>query len=255
MGELTKIFWYLKRPRLYPQLLYRYKKKLFLKSYPKELKQQAKVWCAERAMDTNDAILLLTKISFTVGIRDIYKDDFKEAKNRANTVPVRMGGPANLDLLYLLAENSQAKKILETGVAFGWSSLALLLSLEKRPGSMLISTDMPYPNRDNDEYVGCVVPERLQPYWTVLNYADRQAIPKALKIIGTPDMCHYDSDKNYFGRMWAYPKLWKPLRAGGFFISDDIGDNLAFFDFANEVKKDPIIIKTKNNFVGVLIKK
>lgn len=255
MSELKKIVWYLKRPRLYPQLVYRYRKKLFLKSYPKELKQQAKAWCAERAINTNDAILLFTKKPFNVGIRDIHKDDFKEAEKKADTVPARMGGPANLDLLYLLSEHSQAKKILETGIAFGWSSLALLLSLEKRPDSILISTDMPYPNRNNDEYVGCVVPERLKPYWTVLNYADRQAIPKAIKKIGIIDMCHYDSDKNYYGRMWAYPRLWNSLRAEGFFISDDIGDNLAFCDFANEVKMDPIVVKTKDNFVGVLIKK
>jgi predicted O-methyltransferase YrrM len=254
MSEFTKVLWYLKRPRLYPQLIYRYKKKLFGKSYPKELKQQAKLWCAKNAIDTKEAILKLTKTPLNKSVRDVYPSDFIDAEEKASKVPVRMGGAANLDLLYLIAEYVQAKKIVETGVAFGWSSLALLLSLEKRAGSTLISTDMPYPNRDNDQYVGCVVPERLNQYWMILNYADRQAIPKALKKIGTIDMCHYDSDKNYFARLWAYPRLWDALRTGGFFISDDIGDNLAFCDFANKVKADPVVVKTKENYVGVLIK-
>ena len=254
MGELDKILWYLKRPRLYPQLVYRYRKKLFGKSYPKELKQQAKLWCASHSVETREAILKLTGVPFTKGVKEIYPSDFMEAEERASHVPVRMGGPANLDLLYCVAEHAQAKNVIETGVAFGWSSLALLLSLQKRVGSMLISTDMPYPNRDNDEYVGCVVPEHLKQYWTILNYADRQAIPKAIKKIGSVDMCHYDSDKNYFSRMWAYPRLWKALRSGGIFLSDDIGDNLAFCDFAKDVNSDPLIIQTETNYVGVLLK-
>ena len=45
------------------------------------------------------------------------------------------------------------------------------------------------------------------------------------------DLCHYDSDKSYYGRRWAYPKLWEALKTGGIFISDDIQDNWAFKEF------------------------
>ena len=75
------------------------------------------------------------------------------------------------------------------------------------------------------------------------------------------DLCHYDSDKYYGGRMWAYPKLWKLLREGGILISDDIENNLAFKDFSKSISKIPLIIKLPNanksykfQYIGVLIK-
>ena len=67
-------------------------------------------------------------------------------------------------------------------------------------------------------------------------------------------MCHYDSDKSYEGRMWAYPLLWGALEIGGIFMSDDIGDNLAFRDFARQVAAEPIVASFDGKYVGVLLR-
>ena len=32
------------------------------------------------------------------------------------------------------------------------------------------------------------------------------------------DFCHYDSDKSYQGRMFAYNKIWKNLKKKGIFF-------------------------------------
>ena len=165
-----------------------------------------------------------------------------------------MGGSANLNLIYWLCEYREARHVIETGVAYGWSSLALLLSLRNRRESRLVSTDMPYPGRNNDQYVGCVVPASLRSNWHVIRRPDRRALPKALEELSTIDMCHYDSDKSYEGRMWAYSLLWKALKKGGLLISDDIGDNVAFRDFADTVAVDPTVVVFENKYSGVLIK-
>ncbi len=68
------------------------------------------------------------------------------------------------------------------------------------------------------------------------------------------DFCHYDSDKSYQGRMFAYNKIWKNLKKKGIFLSDDISDNMAFFDFCKIKKKKPLIIKYKNKFLGLTVK-
>mgnify|MGYP000232089255 CR=1 FL=1 len=68
------------------------------------------------------------------------------------------------------------------------------------------------------------------------------------------DLCHYDSDKSYEGRMWAYPKLWEKLKSGGFFVSDDISDNIAFKEFSEKLNLIPTVIKVRNQYVGVLVK-
>lgn len=54
--------------------------------------------------------------------------------------------------------------------------------------------------------------------------------------------------------MWAYRRLWDALRTGGYFISDDIGDNVAFRDFAKSVGVEPIIVRSDDKHVGILVK-
>jgi len=193
-------------------------------------------------------------------VRENFKDIFAAAEDVYRMCPIEseLGGAANLDLLYWLAEYLEAEKIVETGVAYGWSSLAILLSLTKRNNTLLVSTNMPYIGRNYDKYVGCVVPDEFKSHHKIIKRADRDALPRVLKELQTIDMCHYDSDKSYTGRMWAYPRLWKALKLGGCFISDDIGDNLAFRDFCDQVNVDPIIVRTPEvervKYVGILVK-
>lgn len=117
---------------------------------------------------------------------------------------------------------------------------------------------MPYLKQNNDAYVGCVVPAGLRPHWHIINSADREALPKALRRLPSIDMCHYDSDKSYSGRMWAFPLLWNALRPGGIFISDDIEDNLAFHDFCKQINHMAIIVQndsgSEHKYQGILLK-
>jgi class 3 adenylate cyclase len=146
-------------------------------------------------------------------------------------------------------------------VGYGWSSLALLLSLSRRPGAQLVSTDMPYVDRDNEAWVGCVVPERLRSAWRLIRLADGEAVPRALRLLPRVDLCHYDSSKRYAARRWSYPRLWSALRPGGCLVSDDIGDNLAFRDFCREIGVHPIVVRHPDGaaprrwYVGVLLKR
>jgi predicted O-methyltransferase YrrM len=259
LGKLAHIVrtlaWCLARPKLYPHFLYLLGKKIFSSRSAKEAtRKEAESWCASLAVDTSEAIASLTGLELEVGLEALYPQVFASAYEQVEKCPVKMGGPGNLDLLYQLAEHARAGRIVETGVAYGWSSLALLLSLQHRPDGILISSDMPYRNRNNDRYVGCVVPAELRSRWRILRYADRQALPKALRELGDIDLCHYDSDKSYAGRMWAYPRLWDALRPGGYFVSDDIGDNVAFRDFAATLGIEPVVIRQDGLYVGVLVK-
>jgi predicted O-methyltransferase YrrM len=166
-----------------------------------------------------------------------------------------MGGPSDLTLLFWCAELLAATRVLETGVAYGWSTLALLASLRLRSNAILHSVDMPYVKRNSDPYVGVVVPAELRNQWVLHRMADHEGIPRALRALGGEiDMCHYDSDKSYRGRRWAYPVLWKALRSGGTLISDDVGDNLAFIEFSEDIGETPLVIAKADRYVGVLRK-
>jgi predicted O-methyltransferase YrrM len=258
IGFIKGILWFLKRPRFYPELFRTLKGFAFKRITSTDAAREAVHWCEGRAITTTDAIAKLFKTKMAEAICEKFKDVFAEAQKAVQTCPVRMGGAANLDLLYEIAENTGAKKVVETGVAYGWSSLALLLSLTTRENSMLVSTDMPYIDRNSIEHIGCVVPDQLRSCWKVITGPDRFALPQALEKLPSIDLCHYDSDKSYKGRIWAYNLLWKALKPGGYFISDDIGDNLAFRDFCKQIEKEPVIVQSpaeaSRKYVGILVK-
>lgn len=254
-SKLSTLLWFIRKPRYYRQLLNLLSKKLRGESkLAANVKQEAAEWCSSNCVDSKIALQQLTGSSFGPTVETIYADEFQKAHTVSTSCPVEMGGPGDLNLLYHAAEHLEATRVIETGVAYGWSTMAILLSLQKRDGARLVSTDMPYPGRNNEPYVGCVVADELRQQWQLIKHADRKALPEALAILGTLDMCHYDSDKSYKGRMWAYPLLWNALRQGGWFISDDISDNFAFRDFVTSTGVQPVVIKFGDKYAGIIIK-
>lgn len=251
LEKIKTALWFLKRPSMYPQLLYLVK--LRMSPHPKEntLKTSTE-WCESHSISAAEAIEKLFGHNTFKSFDNDYPKLIASAKDIESKIPVQMGHGGDTDLLYNVCLNLKPEKIAETGVAHGWSSLAILATLKSN--GQLISTDMPYPKMNNEEYVGCVIPDQLKTNWKLIRKPDRQGLPKALKEMRRIDLCHYDSDKTYVGRMWAYPLLWKFLRKGGIFISDDINDNIAFKDFCEKLKIQPMVVEFQTKFIGILVK-
>ena len=178
------------------------------------------------------------------------------AQMRVSAARDGMGGGADIDLLYSLCLGLNVTRVLETGVAFGWSSLAILSAIEQRPGAFLTSVDLPYLGANLDDLVGLAVPNELRGNWSLRRGADRDELPQAIADASPIDLAHYDSDKSYDGRAWAYPHIWDGLRAGGLLMSDDVEDNLAFLDFAAAIGTKPLIVvgSQRSRLVGILRK-
>jgi predicted O-methyltransferase YrrM len=219
-----------------------------------EDRTQAIAWCEQQAIERDAAMRQVMGTAEFPAFEEQFKDLLEAGRQAANQTSIMMGGAGDLELLYRLVEHLQATRVIETGVAFGWSSLVFLLSLRNRPDAKLVSTDLAYRRGNSEKYVGCVVPLELRTGWTIIPYPDRQALPRALKLLPEIDLCHYDSDKSYEGRLWAYPRLWNALRSGGIFISDDISDNFGFRDFCAQMGQTPVIYQHKNKFIGLVVK-
>ena len=222
-------------------------------------REQSLKWCEKHAVDTRVALRKLS-IDFADPVQ-VYPEVFKASQMNVAQCPQAMGGGGNLPLLYCLARGSQASKVIETGVAYGWSSLAILLALsECSADARLMSTNLHYPRFDGDErFVGCAVPQHLRSQWTLVPVADCEGIPEILRNMPEVDLVHYDSDKRYEGRMASYPKLWDALRVGGLFVSDDIDDNVGFMHFSRMVACEAIVVRTeqqsgRTKYVGVIRK-
>lgn len=251
-SKIKSFFWYLKRPQFLPHLFYQLKLK-FLPN--KEIfRNEASLWCNNHVSDIETLFIKYEPEISLIKVNNVYNKIFNEAENKANNCPVEMGGPGELDLLYNLVLKNNINNIIETGVAYGWSSMAILLALNEKGSGQLISIDIPYLQRNNDDFVGCIIPENLKNKWKLIRKSDRQALKAAINEFGKIDLCHYDSDKTYYGRMWAYPLLWDALKSGGYFISDDIEDNFAFKDFCEKFSVKPFIIKYQNKYIGIIKK-
>ncbi|MFC3160355.1 class I SAM-dependent methyltransferase [Chryseobacterium arachidis] len=256
MSEVSRVLKtfiaYLKRPDLYPELGRKIVKNTVNRGNAFKGKEKTNSWAASRAVSQKEAVLKLFGTDID-SFRNIYSDILAEAERRQNECPIKMGGAGALELIYYSCEFANAKNAVETGVAYGWSSLAALLSLEKRNGT-LYSSDMPYLAQDGDQYVGYVVPENLKPNWKLFRFADKESLPKIFVESPSFDVVHYDSDKSYNGRFWAYGELYKRLRKGGVFISDDIGDNSAYQDFCEKNAIETTVVEYEGKYIGVFIK-
>ena len=221
-------------------------------------RREAEGWCRPRAGEVGSFLACLEKGSHAElrTLREKFPREMREAGRRATECPVRMGGAGNSDLLYALCEALQAVSVVETGVAYGWSTLGILLSLRERPQARLFSVDLPYLRLRNDAWIGVVVPPELRERWELFKMPDRQGLPLAIEAGRPLDLAHYDSDKRSEARLWAYPLLWDALRSGAVLVSDDVGDNLAFRDFSARVGVEPFIIADGDGgkFQGLLRK-
>ncbi|WP_146939834.1 class I SAM-dependent methyltransferase [Chryseobacterium hagamense] len=249
---LKTLLAYLKRPDLYPELRRKIIKNTLQRKNAFKGKEKTNSWAASRAVSQQEAIAKLFGMKMD-SFRTLYAEVLKKSEQKQKECPIKMGGAGALELIYYACESVEAKHVVETGVAYGWSSLAALLSLEKRNGT-LYSSDMPYLAQDGDQYVGCVVPENLKPYWKLFRFADKESLPKIFTETPAFDVIHYDSDKSYNGRFWAYNELYKRLKPGGIFISDDIGDNSAYQDFCEKNHFETTVVEYEGKYIGVFVK-
>lgn len=253
MPELKTIIWFLKRPKYYSQAIQILKRKRYKEK--ENTRVEATLWCSKNCVSQEEALKLLTGKSSSPSLSSIFPDVIRLAQENSDKSPVKMGGEGAITLIYHLVKSSNPQNLLETGVAYGWSSLAILLAIQTDKDAHLISNDMPYVNENNEDYVGIVVPSELRKQWDLQRAADITGIPTALKKFGYKlDFCHYDSDKSYSGRKWATPILWNAISSGSYLMVDDINDNIAFKEFCEELTITPVIIEHGGKYVGILKK-
>lgn len=221
-------------------------------------RRAATAWAHESAINETDALSNLG-IQANSGISEAHADLVARAAEIKRGSAETLGGGGGIDLIIRVCEGLQAKILAETGVAYGWESLAILASLGPRSGH-LYSVDMPNPTLKDTGLTSSVVPPEMRDRWTLVRKPDNAGLRKILGSASEIDFVHYDSDKSCFGRAATYRALWPRLRSGVILMSDGIADNTAFRDFAAEVEVLPVVIYAKGSgwagarYVGLLKK-
>jgi hypothetical protein len=170
-----------------------------------------------------------------------------------NAIGHSLGGGGACSLIYFHCRIIKPKIVVETGVAAGWSSYAILESLKKNGQGQLYSSDFPYFRLKNPEqFIGCVVPETIRNNWYLDLRGDSIALPEICNKVQDIDIFHYDSDKSYSGRLFAIKKIQKKLSLNSIVIFDDIQDNLFFKNLVSYLNCEYQVFAFEGKFVGQL---
>lgn len=164
-------------------------------------------------------------------------------------------GDFDIIILYLLVRMARPDIVIETGIASGRSSSAILLALLENKKGKLYSIDLPryysaskpdnYITKEGNTELSGFIPEDKEPGWLVPNYLRERwnvilgdsniELPKLLAKFDKIDMFYHDGDHSYETMSLEFNLIWQVLKDGGFIVSDDIKWNNAFFNFMSRI--------------------
>lgn len=164
-------------------------------------------------------------------------------------------GDFDVFALYVTVRAVKPEVVVETGVASGRSSSAILLALEKNAAGKLYSIDLPqhYSSPAPETYTthegntelkgfvpegrepGWLVPDHLRSRWQLILGDSKVELPKLLDSLPAVNIFYHDSDHSYEAMMLEFNTVWPKIPTSGFLLSDDIGWNKSWSDFITKV--------------------
>lgn len=174
------------------------------------------------------------------------------ARARLDDRAVPLGGAGHFQLVHFLVRYLRPRVVLETGVAAGYTSQAILSALEQNGVGTLYSSDFPYFRLDEPErYVGCLVDDALRPRWHLGLNGDRANLAEFAPELDQIDFVHYDSDKSVEGREFVMDAIQSKLSPDAVVIMDDIDDNTFFRDWVNRSGTPCRVFARGRKYVGL----
>lgn len=165
---------------------------------------------------------------------------------------------------YLVCRLLKPEVVVETGVAFGTTSVFILKALEKNGHGTLHSIDFPPLMPKYEESWGILVDEPLKEIWRFHRGSSKQLLPKLLNEVGTVDLFVHDSLHTYRNMLREFETVWPRLRPGGMIISDDVDYNEAFgalrrqspslWHVVSDLERQPLYGKHKPTTFGIATK-
>ncbi|NDB89160.1 MAG: class I SAM-dependent methyltransferase, partial [Thaumarchaeota archaeon] len=157
--------------------------------------------------------------------------------------------------LYMLCKIIKPTHMVETGVAYGLSSMYVLQAMEENKKGILHSVDAVFSPWQTKDMIGSVIPSSLKNRWDFNFGSATDKLNNVLSSLGSVDIFLHDSLHTYKNMMFEFETAWPYIAPGGFLISDDIGDNNAFYDFCTKMNLDSIILKQKSgSYLGLVQK-
>lgn len=126
--------------------------------------------------------------------------------------------------------------VVETGVAYGVTTTAILLALADNAGGELHSIDLPPLVRGADGPIGYLVPQNIRDQWTLHRGASRQVLPALLERLGPVQVFCHDGLHTFENMKFEFYSVLRRRSGPLVVIADDIHNNLAFLETMQETK-------------------
>jgi predicted O-methyltransferase YrrM len=168
--------------------------------------------------------------------------------------PIATAGEAFYPCLYFVTRLTAPECIVETGVAAGYSSQAFLAGIEHNGKGRLYSTDFPlFRHDDPEQAIGILVDQNLREFWELHTEGDEAGLPVIVNKAPVVGIFHYDSDKTYAGREFAFSVVKPKLHPDSIVIIDDIQDNSWFHDHVKrEQRADFATFHFRGKYIGLM---
>jgi predicted O-methyltransferase YrrM len=152
-----------------------------------------------------------------------------------------------LELLKILVESRRPNVVIETGVANGASTRALLNEIEKLGIECQLHSFDIDPRVASSELIA-------RKNWHFHLIKDLSELTRDMNAIGEIDIFYHDSDHSYDNQFAEYMIAWKHLKPNGILISDDINWSNAFFDFCTNIGRSPLVLSGLTKYAGLVVK-
>ncbi|MFC1947595.1 class I SAM-dependent methyltransferase [Chloroflexota bacterium] len=197
----------------------------------------------------------------------LYASVFNVLTNIESTTKGEMGNISESDwlLLYTLVRLVKPETVVETGVASGISTTAILSALYKNEMGRLYSIDLPLNriigNRMRDgrlydlvyegQQTGWLIPEHLQSQWELILGDVRDVLEPLLNQLRNIDMFFHDDLHTPDHMFWEFKLVWPYINAGGVIASDDINYGWVDFVRSTDTSLSPYL---HHNLLGLIRK-
>ena len=145
---------------------------------------------------------------------------------------------------WCLTRHLRPRTVVETGVARGLTTRAVLQALATNDCGELASIELP-PWRDRRELArqtAAAVPIQLIARWTLVEGSSRRRLPGLLTRLGGIDLFVHDSSHSYRNMSFELEQAWAALRPHGFLLVDDVHRNGAFGECRRRFGMPPGIV-------------
>lgn len=213
----------------------------FLRRLRDPERRRATAWCRKNATDLE---------AFARSLDSMLWDEALDAKRRIGTLRrTRLdslalhgaraqdigGGPGNLALLHWLVRLLRPRVVIETGVASGASSRAILEALFLNDTGRLLSSDLAgvVPR----EHAGLCVDPEMHSRWTLLHDGDRRNIPLLISEVESVDLLHYDSAKDPAEMQWVLEQITPLFSDRAVVVLDDVDRHSFMSEYVRRTNK------------------